>query len=49
MERNRPRGWILDDAVLREMIVRVPRSLEALESMADMPRGRRCGTAVTSY
>ena len=45
MERNRPRGWILDDAVLREVIVRVPRSLEELESMAEMPAGvvRHCG------
>ncbi len=39
MERNRPRGWILDDAALREMIVRVPRSLAALEGITDMPAG----------
>ena len=39
MERNRPRGWILDDAVLRELIVRVPRSRAALESMAEIPAG----------
>jgi ribonuclease D len=44
-ERNRPRGWILDDAVLREMIVRVPRSLAALEAITDLPAGvlRHCG------
>ena len=45
MERNRPRGWILDDAALRELIVRVPRSLAALEAIGDMPAGvvRHCG------
>ena len=45
IERNRPRGWILDDAALREMIVRVPRSLPALEAIAEMPPGvvRHCG------
>src|SRR6185437_3486565 len=45
MERNRPRGWILEDAVLREVIMRVPRSLEELESVAEMPAAvvRHCG------
>ena len=45
IERNRPRGWILDDAVLREVIVRVPRSLAALEAIAEIPAGvvRHCG------
>jgi len=45
MERNRPRGWILDDAALRELIVRVPRSLAALEAIGDVPAGvvRHCG------
>jgi len=44
-ERNRPRGWILDDAVLRELIVRVPRSQAALEAIAEMPAAvvRHCG------
>jgi ribonuclease D len=44
-ERNRPRGWILDDAVLREIIVRVPRSAAALEAIAEMPPAvlRNCG------
>ncbi len=37
--RNRPRGWILDDTVLREVVARVPRSLEALAAVADMPPG----------
>jgi ribonuclease D len=45
MERNRPRGWILDDTVLREMIVRVPRTLSALEALPEIPAGvvRHCG------
>jgi ribonuclease D len=45
MERNRPRGWILDDAALREVIARVPRSLAALEAIAEVPAGvvRHCG------
>ena len=45
MERNRPRGWILDDAALREIIVRVPRSLPALEAITEMPASvvRHCG------
>jgi ribonuclease D len=38
VDRNRPRGWILDDAVLREVVQRVPRTLEALGVIADMPR-----------
>ena len=45
MERNRPRGWILDDAALRELVVRVPRSATALEAIAELPAGvlRHCG------
>lgn len=46
MERNRPRGWILDDAALREVIVRVPRTLAALAAIPEMPEGvvRHCGS-----
>jgi ribonuclease D len=45
MERNRPRGWILDDAALRELVLRVPRSLAALEGIPAVPAGvvRHCG------
>jgi ribonuclease D len=45
MDRNRPRGWILDDAALREIIVRVPRSLVALQAIGEVPEGvvRHCG------
>lgn len=44
-ERNRPRGWILDDLVLREMIVRLPRSMEALAALPEMQESvvRKCG------
>jgi ribonuclease D len=38
-ERNRPRGWILDDAVLRDIVIRVPRSLEELAALSDMQPG----------
>jgi ribonuclease D len=38
-ERNRPRGWILDDAVLRDIVIRVPRSLEELAALPDMQPG----------
>jgi ribonuclease D len=38
-ERNRPRGWILDDAVLRDIVIRVPRTLEELAGLADMQSG----------
>src|SRR3984885_11528861 len=38
-ERNRPRGWILDDAVLRDIVIRVPRSLEELAALPDIQPG----------
>lgn len=45
VERNRPRGWILDDAVLREIVVRLPRSPEALAALPEMQESvaRKCG------
>ncbi len=44
-ERNRPRGWILDDVVLREIVLRLPRSAEALAALPEMPESvaRKCG------
>ncbi len=44
-ERNRPRGWILDDVVLREIVIRLPRSLEALQALPEMQESvvRKCG------
>ncbi len=39
IEHDRPRGWILEEAVLRDMIVQVPRTLQALEAIPGMPPG----------
>jgi ribonuclease D len=48
IERNRPRGWILEDAVLREIVMRVPRSAEALASIPDLPANliKHCGEEI---
>jgi len=37
--RNRPRGWILDDAVLREIVQRVPRDRVQLSHIEAIPEG----------
>jgi ribonuclease D len=44
-ERNRPRGWILDDAVLREIVLRLPRNMETLATLPEMQESvvRKCG------
>ena len=46
IERNRPRGWILEDAALREIVMQVPRSVEALAAIPEFPAGvlKHCGT-----
>jgi ribonuclease D len=46
IEHNRPRGWILEDALLREILMRVPRTLDQLAQLPDMPPGlvKRRGT-----
>ena len=36
---DRPRGWILEESVLREIVLQVPRTLEALEAITEMPAG----------
>jgi ribonuclease D len=45
VERNRPRGWILDDASLREIVLRLPRSPDALAALPEMQEStvRKCG------
>ncbi len=45
VERNRPRGWILDDQVLREILLRLPRTPEALAALPEMQESvvRKCG------
>ncbi|HEY6125589.1 MAG TPA: ribonuclease D [Steroidobacteraceae bacterium] len=44
-ERNRPRGWILDDVSLREIVLRLPRSTESLLALPEMQESvvRKCG------
>ncbi|HEY0767401.1 MAG TPA: ribonuclease D [Steroidobacteraceae bacterium] len=37
VEYNRPRGWILHDNVLREIVLQVPRTAQALSQIAEMP------------
>jgi len=39
VERNKPRGWILDDLALREIVARVPRTLDALAQVPELPPG----------
>src|SRR6185312_14103170 len=39
IERNRPRGWILDDIALREIVMRVPRNVEQLSQVPEMTPG----------
>ena len=39
LEHNRPRGWILDDALLREIVMQVPRTLTALAAIPEIPPG----------
>jgi ribonuclease D len=38
-QHDRPRGWILDDALLREIVNQVPRSPQQLAALPDMPPG----------
>jgi len=44
-DRNRPRGWILDDVSLREIVLRLPDSLAALGGLPEMQESvvRKCG------
>ncbi len=39
MARNLPRGWIVSDTSLREIILRVPRTLEALAVLPEVQPG----------
>jgi ribonuclease D len=45
VDRNRPRGWILDDVSLREIVMRLPRTPEALAALPEMQESvvRKCG------
>ncbi len=39
IDRNRPRGWILDDAALREIVLSVPRTVDAFAALPEFPAG----------
>jgi ribonuclease D len=39
IERNRPRGWILDDGALRDIVMQVPRSVATLANIPQLPPG----------
>jgi ribonuclease D len=41
MKSNRPRGWLLPDAALRDIVLRVPRSSSELGAIAELPEGIR--------
>jgi ribonuclease D len=38
---DRPRSWVLPDAALRELVVKAPRSIAALEHIEELPDGIR--------
>jgi ribonuclease D len=48
VERNRPRGWILEEGVLREIVLRVPRTLQELAGIAELPASvlKHCGADI---
>ena len=48
IDRNRPRGWILDDAALRDIVIQVPRTLEAIAALPEFPAGvlKHCGAEI---
>jgi ribonuclease D len=39
IDHNRPRGWILDDTALKEIVASVPRDADALAAIAEVPEG----------
>ncbi len=39
MRADRPRGWILPDEALREIVLRVPRSAASLARISELPEG----------
>lgn len=47
-DRNRPRGWILEDAALREIILGAPRSMAELAATPGVPPGvvKHCGAEI---
>jgi ribonuclease D len=51
IDRNLPRGWILSDTSLREIILRVPRTPEALAALPEVQPGfvKRGGEEVLAF
>jgi ribonuclease D len=41
MRSNRPRGWILPDAALRDLVFQVPRNAAGLADITELPEGTR--------
>ena len=39
LEHDRPRGWILEDGALREIVLRVPRTAAQLAAIVELPAG----------
>jgi ribonuclease D len=39
LEHDRPRGWILEDSALREIVLRVPRTTAGLAAVPELPPG----------
>jgi ribonuclease D len=48
IDRNRPRGWILEEGALREIVLRVPRTPAELAAIANLPPNllKRCGEEI---
>lgn len=48
ISRNRPRGWILQDVALREIVLRVPRTQAELGATEELPPGvlKHCGEEI---
>lgn len=44
MASDRPRGWILPDAALRDIVLQVPRDAGALERIRELPDGIRANS-----
>jgi ribonuclease D len=44
MTSDRPRGWILPDAALRDIVLQVPRDAGALERIRELPDGIRANS-----
>ena len=41
MQSDRPRGWILPDPALRDLVLQAPRDMAALERLRELPAGIR--------